>query len=198
MEKKLMELNTTVRMESKEILDALSDASGLSVGEVIDRMLLAVSPSDVNNAFLLILDQVLIATQRLNQEQFNEVILKVLKSLEDAFAKDEPEEIVSTLKRIVEKLSVKKIKDNIEQKIHLHKVKSVVPLDDYILEVTFVDSELKRYDVKPLFGEIPHFIDLKENNLFSKVTVGPGGYGIIWNDDVDLSCDELWENGTIC
>lgn len=77
-------------------------------------------------------------------------------------------------------------------------MKSVVPLDDYILEVTFVDGELKRYDVKPLFGEIPHFIDLKENNLFSKVTVGPGGYGIIWNDDVDLSCDELWENGTIC
>ena len=22
-----------------------------------------------------------------------------------------------------------------------------------------------------------------------------GGYGIIWNDDLDLSCDELWENG---
>lgn len=198
MEKKLMELNTTVRMESKEILDALADASGLSVGEVIDRMLLAVSPSDVNNAFLLILDQVLIATQRLNQEQFNEVILKVLKSLEDAFAKDEPEEIVYTLKKIVEELSVKKIKDNIERKIHLHKVKSVVPLDDFILEVTFVEGELKRYDVKPLFGEIPHFIDLKENNLFSKVTVGTGGYGIIWNDDVDLSCDELWENGTIC
>lgn len=198
MEKKLMELNNTVRMESKEILDALADASGLSIGEVIDRMLLAVSPSDVNNAFLLILDQVLIATQRLNQEQFNEVILKVLKSLEDAFAKDEPEEIVSTLQGLVEKLSVQKIKDNTERKIHLHKVKSVVPLDDFILEVTFVEGDLKRYDVKPLFGEIPHFIDLKKNNLFSKVTVGPGGYGIIWNDDVDLSCDELWENGTIC
>ena len=22
-----------------------------------------------------------------------------------------------------------------------------------------------------------------------------GGYGIIWNDDLDLSCDELWEHG---
>lgn len=22
-----------------------------------------------------------------------------------------------------------------------------------------------------------------------------GGYGIIWNDELDLSCDELWENG---
>ena len=25
--------------------------------------------------------------------------------------------------------------------------------------------------------------------------VDVGGYGIVWNDDVDLSCDELWENG---
>ncbi len=21
------------------------------------------------------------------------------------------------------------------------------------------------------------------------------GYGISWNDEIDLSCDELWENG---
>ena len=25
--------------------------------------------------------------------------------------------------------------------------------------------------------------------------VDTGGYGIIWNDDLDLSCDELFENG---
>ncbi|MDO4617167.1 MAG: DUF2442 domain-containing protein [Lachnospiraceae bacterium] len=28
------------------------------------------------------------------------------------------------------------------------------------------------------------------------VSVDVGGYGIIWNDDLDLSCDELWERGT--
>ena len=27
--------------------------------------------------------------------------------------------------------------------------------------------------------------------------VDAGGYGISWNDDLDLSCDELWENGTV-
>lgn len=198
MDDRLMELNTTVCKETKEVLDALSDASGLSAGEVIDRMILAVSPSDAEKAYLLILDQLLIATQRLNHEQFNEVILMVLKALEDAFAKDEPEEIVSTLKNIVEKLTVQKIKNNAERKIHLHKIKSVQPLDDFILEVTFVDGCSKRYDVKPLFGEIPHFTDLKENDLFSKATVSPGGYGVIWNDDVDLSCDALWDNGTLC
>ena len=31
--------------------------------------------------------------------------------------------------------------------------------------------------------------------LFSSVEVDKGGCGIIWNDDLDLSCDELFENG---
>lgn len=198
MENKLAEINATVVSKTKETLEALASASGLSVGEVIDRMLLAVSPSDVNDAYLIILDQLLIATQRLEADQFNEVVLMVLRALEDAFAKDEPEEIVSTLKNIVEKLTVQKIKNSAKPKIHLHKVKNVLPLDDFVLEVTFIEGGTKRYDVKPLFGEIPYFSDLKENDLFSKVVVSPGGYGIIWNDDVDLSCDELWENGTIC
>ncbi len=198
MENKLTEINATVVSKTKETLEALANASGLSIGEVIDRMLLAVSPSDVNDAYLIILDQLLIATQRLEHDQFNEVVLMVLKALEDAFAKDEPKEIVSTLQGLVAKLSAQKIKESIKGKIHLHKVKSVLPLDDFVLEVTFIEGGIKKYDVKPLFGEIPHFIDLKENDLFSKVTVGPGGYGIIWNDDVDLSCDELWDNGTLC
>lgn len=198
MENKLTEINATVVSKTKETLEALANASGLSIGEVIDRMLLAVSPSDVNDAYLIILDQLLIATQRLEHDQFNEVVLMVLKALEDAFAKDEPKEIVSTLQGLVAKLSAQKIKESIKGKIHLHKVKSVLPLDNFVLEVTFIEGDIKKYDVKPLFGEIPHFIDLKENDLFSKVTVGPGGYGIIWNDDVDLSCDELWDNGTLC
>ncbi|WP_423805896.1 DUF2442 domain-containing protein [Phascolarctobacterium succinatutens] len=33
------------------------------------------------------------------------------------------------------------------------------------------------------------------NVLFNLVKVDVGGYGISWNDDLDLSCDELWENG---
>ena len=37
---------------------------------------------------------------------------------------------------------------------------------------------------------------LKENPLkFNDVSVDVGGYGIIWDDDLDLSCDELWEHG---
>lgn len=76
-----------------------------------------------------------------------------------------------------------------------HKVKSVFPLDDYKLFVQFCVGVTKVYDVKPLFEWKDVFKTLKENNLFYDVVVDVGGYGVSWNDNVDLSCDELWENG---
>ena len=30
---------------------------------------------------------------------------------------------------------------------------------------------------------------------FGCVSVDVGGYGVIWGDDLDLSCDELWVHG---
>lgn len=30
------------------------------------------------------------------------------------------------------------------------------------------------------------------------VKADKGGYGISWNDEIDLSCDELWEIGIMC
>ena len=78
-----------------------------------------------------------------------------------------------------------------------HKVKSVSPLFDYRLSVHFAEGCTKIYDIKPLFDKIPAFNELKEPHIFSEVIVDVGGYGIVWNDDLDLSCDELWENGIV-
>ena len=79
-----------------------------------------------------------------------------------------------------------------------HKVKSVSPLSDFKLSVQFSEGVTKLYDLKPLFKRIPAFQHLN-NNLaeFNCVSVDVGGYGIVWNDDLDLSCDELWENGVV-
>lgn len=50
--------------------------------------------------------------------------------------------------------------------------------------------------MNPLFEKIPAFGYLKEHpEEFACVTVDVGGYGIIWGDELDLSCDELWANG---
>ena len=78
-----------------------------------------------------------------------------------------------------------------------HKVKNVTPLKNYKLSVQFSEGVTKKYDVKPLFDRYEVFNNLKDEKLFNKVHVGQGGYGIIWNDEIDLSCDELYENGKI-
>ncbi|MBR6500853.1 MAG: DUF2442 domain-containing protein [Firmicutes bacterium] len=77
-----------------------------------------------------------------------------------------------------------------------HKVKTISPLPEFKLSVQFSEGVTKIYDFKPLFDKIPafrYFMDHLEE--FNEVIVDVGGYGIIWNDDLDLSCDELWEHG---
>lgn len=76
-----------------------------------------------------------------------------------------------------------------------HKIKNVSALPEYKLSVQFSEGVTKIYDVKPLFDRLPAFRSLESNNDFGGVYVDVGGYGIIWNDELDLSCDELWDNG---
>lgn len=78
-----------------------------------------------------------------------------------------------------------------------HKVKNVFPLNNYELLVRFCVGVTKIYDVKPLFKWRDVFNSLKQNELFYAVEVDIGGKGIIWNDQIDLSCDELWTNGKV-
>ena len=75
-----------------------------------------------------------------------------------------------------------------------HKVKNVFALSEYRLSVQFSEGVTKIYDVKPLFERLPVFAELSKAE-FDCVSVDVGGYGIIWNDEIDLSCDELWERG---
>ena len=79
--------------------------------------------------------------------------------------------------------------------IMFHNIKNVYPLEDYRLLVQFMSGVTKIYDVKPLFKWKDIFNNLKDNNLFYGVYVDVGGLGIVWNDYIDLSCEELWDNG---
>ncbi len=77
-----------------------------------------------------------------------------------------------------------------------HKIKNVSALPEFRLSVQFSEGVTKIYDVKPLFEKIPCFVELKNNlDEFYSVYVDVGGHGIVWSDDLDLSCDELWANG---
>lgn len=72
-----------------------------------------------------------------------------------------------------------------------------MPLPDYRLGVRFSEGRTKIYDVKPLFDKIPVFAELKDGNRFEDVYVDVGGNVIAWNDRIDLSCEELWDNGIL-
>lgn len=79
----------------------------------------------------------------------------------------------------------------------IHRIKNITPASGFILRVQFYEGIVKTYDMSPLFDQMPIFRQLKTNlDLFNAVSVDTGGYGIVWNDELDLSCDELWENGT--
>ncbi len=77
-----------------------------------------------------------------------------------------------------------------------HKIKNITPLDDLFLLAEFQDGSFKKYDVKNLLNKIPAFEMLNYvPGLFKQVKVDIGGYGIVWNDELDLECDELYFNG---
>ncbi len=77
-----------------------------------------------------------------------------------------------------------------------NKIVDVKPLDDFILEIEFENSITKKYDVKKQFDKQICFETLKDvNGLFKQVKVDIGGFGISWNDDLDISSNELWVKG---
>ena len=79
-----------------------------------------------------------------------------------------------------------------------YKVKHVQPLDNYKLLVKFENDIKKIYDVSQLFSKFDVFNQLRNiKGLFYQVKVDIGGFGISWNNEIDLSCNELWNNGTI-
>ena len=83
--------------------------------------------------------------------------------------------------------------------IMFYKVQTVQPLPGYNLLVYFQNGEKKRHNIQPLFDKWESFKALCTiKGLFEQVKVDLGGYGVSWNDEVDLSCNELYNNGIPC
>lgn len=63
-----------------------------------------------------------------------------------------------------------------------------------ILMVEFEGHLWRRYDISRLL-DLPAFEPLRNRALFCAVHADRGGYGVIWNDEIDLAEHELWTNG---
>lgn len=74
------------------------------------------------------------------------------------------------------------------------RIESVQVLDALRLCVSFQNGERRVYNCEPLLSR-SHFQLLAVPAFFRAVRVDAGGYGVSWNDDIDLSEYELWHNG---
>ena len=78
-----------------------------------------------------------------------------------------------------------------------HKIVEIKLKNEYIIVAKFETGEIKEYNMKNLIEKYDIFKDLKYNNLFNLAKIDKGGHGIVWNDDIDLSSEEIWKNGII-
>jgi hypothetical protein len=77
-----------------------------------------------------------------------------------------------------------------------HAVESVKALPNFRLYVLFRTGEKKVYDTRLLIEKHEPFKSFKlTHGLFEQVRVAGGGYGVYWNEDIDISCNELYANG---
>jgi hypothetical protein len=74
-------------------------------------------------------------------------------------------------------------------------VRSVTPLAGKRLLVAFATGEERFYDCGPWLAE-SGFAALADETVFQQVRADPHGYGVLWNDEIDLAESELWINGT--
>ncbi len=74
------------------------------------------------------------------------------------------------------------------------KIKTAVVADQNTLVITFVNEEVKKYNISKLLTN-EMFSPLKNQAFFRNVKVEPGGYAVYWNDMIDISEYELWKNG---
>ncbi|MBQ4089953.1 MAG: DUF2442 domain-containing protein [Clostridia bacterium] len=69
-------------------------------------------------------------------------------------------------------------------------VKAVVPQEDYTLLITFADGSQRVYNALPLLNKAI-FADQKNLSFFLNARVS--GDTVIWNDDVDIAPEHLYE-----
>ena len=75
-----------------------------------------------------------------------------------------------------------------------HKALELKYCEGTSLELTFQDGKVKRYDMSSLFSKYPQLRALDNRELFLSGKL-MGAYGIIWNDDLDIETETIYEEG---
>lgn len=76
------------------------------------------------------------------------------------------------------------------------KIVNIEVKENYQLFIVFSNGVSKLYNCEPLLKQ-EAFAKLNNKFFFNQVHVDTGGYGIIWDDNIDLAESELWINGQL-
>ena len=77
------------------------------------------------------------------------------------------------------------------------RIVSAKAIDDNTLMVKFANLEIKKYNISKLLDN-SMFAMLRNPGFFRDFKIEPGGYALVWNEDIDISEYELWQNGVSC
>mgnify|MGYP002625641575 CR=1 FL=1 len=75
-----------------------------------------------------------------------------------------------------------------------HKAIDLKLLEGTSLEVTFQDGNVKCFDMSKLYSKYPQMRALENRILFLHGKL-MGAYGIVWNDDLDIETETIYEEG---
>jgi hypothetical protein len=75
-------------------------------------------------------------------------------------------------------------------------IKIKINSQQHSLIVLFDNGIVKEVDFKEKLQD-DFYSDLKSRILFEQAQVDSGGYGVSWNDDIDISEYELWNMGKV-
>ena len=77
-----------------------------------------------------------------------------------------------------------------------HKITSLQIKSDYLLVVGFSNNKVKLLDLKPYIEKYKPFKQLVDQpGLYETAKIDIGGYGIVWNDELDISAEGIYEKG---
>jgi hypothetical protein len=76
-----------------------------------------------------------------------------------------------------------------------HRIESVALTEPFRLRAVFVDGTEKEYDLRRWEHRPEFSLLFRHPTLQKAVRVEPGGYAVSWNDNIDISAEEIYGNG---
>ena len=78
-----------------------------------------------------------------------------------------------------------------------HKAVKIEYRDGTVLELTFRDGCVKQFDISSMFEIYPPLRALTDRAFFTSGKLSPGGYGVVWNEELDLEAETVYVDGVL-